>query len=505
VGYPEDSGMGFTQGQNLIGGIVQQIPDARTLRGRRVRITGSYLLNVGTAGNDGISIWLKNKSSIPSFTGPDISGAGEWQLGGRQYDRFFCRTSVGGAIPGMSHVIEVTGNSSAYPYASTTVGTSVLNVRPPNLFIPAFDQLKNDTTDSYVDLTGMPSGTAGVVAPGDVRIWYLDNGFSGTPATDKSFRLYNEAATAVGVFQHFDAYVDIPDDADLFEDEECWIVVMATDPSDVGTMGSSASIEVHSLSVQVVVDDTNAEDRALYSILQERAYGTPWGGTSLSPRYLDRYPFYVPASSVGDVTAAQYISNDLLSFPAAGIGNPARYVFPKITQYGAAFAGDLLTLNLNVDELVGAGGPSELYAFVPVDIPQGAIVLSAQAVLQNAPGAVGSWNFIRVVQANASSETLLEDHMSTLVDLVSNGNFTTVSEVTEVAYRNRVGIWWPDNSARYGNGLTPGAAAFDAAVASASITGFFIYGTAGGDRYRAGQLVVRFAYDPRRTWGGAKI
>jgi hypothetical protein len=278
--FGPDSGIEFEVFQDRWGGMVQEIVNPALIRGRRVRISGCYQ-QLNTDDTAILSIYLKGQKVQGTSSGAGWASGGLGELG-PQVNEF------DGCVLAMYAGNGPTAWDSSHP-----------------VNIPLFDYLYADDPAYYFRFNGGENTAASGSATNHSITTYTlrhdqfgDGGFTGVPATDGSFELFTDAGARSGVpgTYYFEAFVDIPDDDDLFEDGACHLVVFPNPPGSAGGMNNSTSIRLYSINLEVVLDEANLDDRILYGTLVPPAHPLPYGdGTGrLSSGYILRNPIYVP-------------------------------------------------------------------------------------------------------------------------------------------------------------------------------------------------------------------
>lgn len=414
--------MSVTQYQGEVFGICQQISNANVLRGRRIRISGVYSF-VGTAQlAGGISIWLKgNKLSTTSDSTTD------WAAGGRGYEtvRYQNQTDV------RHHIQMLPGNGpTAY-----NGGTDIL-VRP-------LDVGESDGTHHYIRFSGTRNEADGV----DTRsttgttLWYLDDQFPDDP-TQGSKRLINDATGGTlpgGATRAFEAFVDIEDEAALFEDNECWLVVFGVDPGSVGSMTGSHQTRIESIQIQVVLDDTNDQDRVLAGILEAQASPSPWGASVMDPAYILRYPICIPAVVPLTVVNAMYSRQ---SSPV--VADWPTDIVRVLAFYGSTGNGPTSQISVQYDgPHPNTLNPHSL--LIPqATLPPGAVILASQVRLNRVAGS-GTWSEVELWQKLSYDWNAGFAHEK--LQLIQQHNSAAAFNDTTYdagAFRHRVGLYWPE-------------------------------------------------------------
>jgi hypothetical protein len=456
----------MTQNAGELCGITQQIPNAHMLRGRRIRISGVFGTETAPATRDplgGISIWLKGgKQTISSTV------AGDWIAGGIGYDQLKFSTALD-----VKHVVELLpGNATAYGTEHDRLNRW-------------FDHIEDDGVDLFVEFTGHSS--FGVVARDAMTMWYLDDQFSGVPATDGSFELHTEVHNVDADTKYFEAYIDVPDDANLFEDDECWIVVMGVDPASVGSTVNPHRTHLYGLAVEVVLDSASLPDRVLHGNLAHQMNQTPWGSGGLSPRQLYRYPFFVPgmvALQVSSLVAA-----------ATGVGAPVAGNEPTIRR--VLTTGSPQDLYVAIDASLGV---TPWYYIAPqAALPPGSCVVKAGLPIAHKSG-TGGYSDPRLMQSNsyivnASGTTTYQDRTHKVVDILPGSSSAPLGDYVlreATSLRNRMGIFWPDTS----TGTYSGEPFVDGKQGASEL--FFVVEVDDtGDEVQLSTGYIYYVYDPR--------
>jgi hypothetical protein len=285
--------------------------------------------------------------------------------------------------------------------------------------------------------------------------------------------LYSEA-DGVTSNHYFEQIVEIPDDANLFSEGECWLVVMPVAPGDVASMTQAATIVLFALSMEIVADDATAADRALFGLLGSNGYGLPagLGEGGFRERYLIKNPIYVPEV-----------------YPLRLYNVGPRFGTPVTDN--SAFeisnnADDSLRLQVG-----GTFGPF----FASQDLPWGSSVLRAGFSMERSAG-TGDLSDIRLRQVlgyPVGSSGYAGRRTQILIDWADSA---TTQFYEAGAYRNRIGDFWPDQST-----LTNPVDLADGTNGAAEVVFEVGVGTAGTTNYflNTGYIVV--AVDPRMRGG----
>lgn len=392
-------GVSIVATQNKVFGLVQQIPVGETLRGRKVRISGMYRPAAGQEAIAGISIWLKSGRST------DTIAAGDWNAGGRGYDTADLAADV------------------MHPLAMTVSGGDYNTSH--QCLVRCFDEISDTGAQRQLKLNA-PS-TDGVAFYDELTLHYLDDGLSGTPATDGSYELYSEADGAASD-HYFEQVVDIPDNADLFSESECWLIILPVHPTDVASMTQNADINLYFLSMEVVLEDATAADRVLAGLLGTSLYSLPvgLGEGGVRSRYLMHNPIYVPEI-----------------YPLKLFNLEHRYPLSAST-----------TAELELNEFEpGGGGAQQLRisvsdehtsVYASQDLPWGCSVLRAAFSMTRNTGA-GTLTATKMRQV-LGYETAAADKYAVgrTQYLIEWADASATAFYESGAYRNRIGDYWPD-------------------------------------------------------------
>lgn len=392
-------GVNIIANQNKAFGLVQQIPVGEALRGRKVRISGMYRPAAGQEAIVGISIWLKSGRST------DTIAAGDWNAGGRGYSTADLASDV------------------MHPLALTVSGGNYNTDH--QCLIRCFDEISDTGTQRQLKLNA-PS-TDGVAFYDELTMHYLDAGLSGTPATDGSYELYSEADGAASA-HYFEQIVDIPDNADLFSESECWLIVLPVHPTDVASMTQAADINLFFLSMEVVLDDATAADRVLAGLLGTSLYSLPagLGEGGVRARYLMHNPIYVP---------------EIYPLKLFNIENR----FPLAATASSEFQMDELGPGLGAENQLRVSiSDNNSTVYASQDLPWGCSVLSAGFSMTRDTGA-GSLIETKMRQVLGYETAATDKYAAGRTQyLIEWADSSTTAFYESGAYRNRIGDYWPD-------------------------------------------------------------
>lgn len=398
-------GVRITAKQNKVFGLVQQIPVGEALKGRRVRISGMYRPAAGQESFVGISLFLKSSKSSANVT----NAGGDWaSTGGRGYTKYRVPDSL-------KHPLAVVAQGEDYNSGH-------------QLLVRCFDEVNDDTTDRFIKMNSPAAASNGVVFRDDLTVYYLNDGLSGTPATDGSHELYSEG-DGTATAHYFEQIVEIPTNSQLFTESECWLVVMPVRPTDVASMTQDAEIDLFMLSLEVVLDDATAPDRVLAGLLGSNGFSLPagLGEGGFRERYLMKNPIYVLEHSPLRVFGVEG------RFPLSA--SPTGDL--EMHEYGPGGGGE------NQLRLKTSNNAPEL--FMAQDVPWGSSILRAGFSMERDSG-TGSLSSIQLRQvlsypvvAGANGYALRRTQK--IIEWAAS-NTTQFYETG--AYRNRVGDYWPD-------------------------------------------------------------
>jgi hypothetical protein len=417
----DDNGVRIRQYQDQLYGLCQQVFRGKSLSGRRIKVSGAYTIEAQDGSSKtGISVWLKSKKGNASATLPL-----DWH-----------REDFGSGAPAVRYnVIELTGKVGVVQHIirMTNAGVGETYNNHEEIFNRAFDWwddgpfgINITAADAFIGLEG-PSGDEGVLGYQNVKIWYLDEDFTDAGASGQ-VRVHSEVQAGTGTLHYFEEYFDVPSGlggaGELFEDDDVWLVVMPCDPlTGVGSMGGNAEIAIWALSLQIVLEDVEAEDQILPIQLGEAA--GPYNPAGLTKRYMLRYPMYRPSiyplNSVPDIVVD---AADAADFSGVSI------------EY---------TVNSNFQtRVVPPAGQRVSWCKQPT-LPPGSVVTKARFQQVDNVGSIGAAKLMQRLSYTPTNEAT---GTWRTIDVVNFGTAITGSaEQTQEAHRNMTGVYWPESAA----------------------------------------------------------
>lgn len=432
------NGARLKQPQNTLRGLCQPIYRASALRGKKVRISGVYSIKEDPDNLVGISLWLKSdKQSVA------VNNTTDWIAGGRGYDSI----DLPGTTGKVHHIIRMSGDAD---YGEGE-----------ELFNRAFDSW--DPNGAGVDriVLGGPAANQGIGANGRqaMTVWYLGENFSAGTGIAELYSEKNQVAD--DTLRYFEAVVEVPDEANLFEDDDCWFVLFPVAPADIGSMTGDAQIDLWAVSLEFIADDS-AEDR-LKSKLLSHAY-TPnpigYGLGGLPARWLLRYPIYQFSMYPLRLTTAQRsVGTGTLVFTDPEVEHNVEYT-PISSSTGVVFAQDPL--------------------------PPGSCVIGAEARYVTGVTTVS----VYLMQHNNDILSASEPALKIIEDTMTSGSGVNTFD----AFRNRIGLAWPDTVV----GVIEGSAKLSAADVYLYLEGAGVSLVEYQGRYLAALVDPRWGY---AEWG----